>query len=76
MGRHANYPITHHAAERWVNHMLAAMVKHDALQSDEEALDALKLYFRYTSHYIVSAMVYMRDDQLSGGTGIDPGRVW
>eukprot|EP00816_Leptocylindrus_hargravesii_P012519 CAMPEP_0196814128 /NCGR_PEP_ID=MMETSP1362-20130617/41455_1 /TAXON_ID=163516 /ORGANISM="Leptocylindrus danicus, Strain CCMP1856" /LENGTH=52 /DNA_ID=CAMNT_0042190643 /DNA_START=99 /DNA_END=257 /DNA_ORIENTATION=- len=52
------------------------MAEHEALQSDPQALDALKLYFRYTAHYIVSAMVYMRDDQLSGGTSIDPGRVW
>jgi hemoglobin len=38
--------------------------------------EAMRLYFRYTAHYIVVSKEYMRDDQLSGGTGVDEGRVW
>jgi len=75
-GRHANYPIGNRAAERWVEHMKMAMKEHSILSKDEEARDKLSLYFRYTAHYIVAACVYMRDDQLSGGTQIDEGRVW
>jgi truncated hemoglobin YjbI len=41
-----------------------------------ETKEAMRLYFRYTAHYIVVAKEYMRDDQLSGGTGVDEGRVW
>jgi len=41
-----------------------------------ETKEALRLYFRYTAHYIVAASVYMRDDQLSGGTQIDKGSNW
>jgi len=41
-----------------------------------ETKEALRSYFRYTAHYIVAASVYMRDDQLSGGTQIDTGSNW
>ena len=121
-GRHANYPIGHRAAERWVMHMEHAMGDHpnlnpkfskqnsspdksnenrnlqnavkletasalkgeDEPKDDEarllmmidETKDAMMCYFRYTAHYIVVASEYMRDDQLSGGTRIDEGRVW
>jgi len=40
------------------------------------ARDYLKMYFRYTAFYIVAASEYMRDDQLSGGTQLDSGRIW
>ena len=48
------------------------MKENDILETKE----AMRLYFRYTAHYIVVAKEYMRDDQLSGGTGVDEGRVW
>lgn len=87
VGRHANYPIGHRAADRWVEHMEAAIEEHSKLRhnSDDdeetkqrikESKDAMKAYFRYTAHYIVAASEYMRDDQLSGGTQIDEGRIW
>jgi truncated hemoglobin YjbI len=41
-----------------------------------ETKEAMRAYFRYTAHYIVVSSEYMRDDQLSGGTRIDEGRVW
>ena len=75
-GRHANYPISKRAADRWSEHMRLAMEEHDILSNDDEARGALDKYFRYTAHYIVAACVYMRDDQLSGGTKIDEGRIW
>mmetsp|Transcript_8083 Transcript_8083/g.12219 ORF Transcript_8083/g.12219 Transcript_8083/m.12219 type:complete len:167 (-) Transcript_8083:83-583(-) len=75
-GRHANYPIGTKSANRWVEHMVLAIEDHDALKDDEEARKHLVNYFRYTAHYIVAAMEYMRPDQLSGGTQIDAGRVW
>lgn len=76
VGRHANYSIGHRAADRWVSHMEAAMDEHSTLKDDREVREKLAKYFRYTSHYIVVASTYMRSDQLSGGTQIDPGRIW
>jgi len=107
-GRHANYPIGHRAADRWVMHMENAMDEHPKLKAvpvptsnnskntsvdneaktitdDEggpseatiaETKEVMRAYFKYTAHYIVVASEYMRDDQLSGGTQIDEGRVW
>jgi truncated hemoglobin YjbI len=114
-GRHANYPIGHRAADRWVMHMEDAMAEHsklnftssskgcdnisisdrsegggdnvgtkDTTSTEEDDLErmmvetkeAMRAYFKYTAHYIVVASEYMRDDQLSGGTRIDEGRVW
>lgn len=76
VGRHANYKITTDAAERWLVHMNGAIDEHDELKQDEEAKEYLKKYFRYMAFYIVAAKEYMRDDQLSGGTQIDSGRIW
>ena len=84
-GRHANYPIGHRAADRWVMHMENAIDEHPNLQAsnnnnDDEQIaetkEAMRAYFKYTAHYIVVSSEYMRDDQLSGGTKIDEGRVW
>ncbi|VEU36872.1 unnamed protein product [Pseudo-nitzschia multistriata] len=101
-GRHANYPISHEAADLWVKHMEDAINEHKYLETTsnpckygqnqnnsvseqhynnnidmiEETKEAMRAYFRYTAHYIVVASEYMRDDQLSGGTKIDEGRVW
>lgn len=52
------------------------MEEHEALSKDDEARKLLDKYFTYTAHYIVEASAFMRPDQLSGGTSIDPGRVW
>ena len=76
VGRHANYQIQARAAERWVEHMNCAVDEHKALLGDCEAREYLKLYFRFTAYYIVVAKEYMREDQLSGGTQMDNGRVW
>ena len=112
MGRHANYSIGHAAADRWMEHMGAAMAEHSILKDDCEIQKKLYHYFRYTAHYIVVSSIYMRSDQvgttivgslvmgfktlwighcqtlffsstagvpleqLSGGTHMDPGRVW
>jgi len=76
VGRHANYSIGHRAADRWVEHMEDAMKEHSILKDDVEMREKLTKYFRYTAHYIVVASTYMRPDQLSGGTKIDPGRIW
>lgn len=76
VGRHANYKIGRTAAERWMHHMERAIDEHEPLTGDEEARDTLKMYFRYTAFYIVAASEYMRDDQLSGGTQLDSGRIW
>jgi len=65
VGRHANYNIGNHAADRWVEHMQAAMK--EVASIDEEARDVLYKYFRYTAHYIVAASEYMRPDQVSVG---------
>lgn len=62
VGRHANYNIGGMAADRWVEHMQAAMK--DVASMDEEARAALYKYFRYTAHYIVAASEYMRPDQV------------
>jgi len=97
-GRHANYPIGHKAANRWVQHMDCAIDEHSELKGKSyscegdsnpvdriishdvdmitETREAMRAYFRYTAHYIVVASEYMRDDQLSGGTQIDEGRIW
>lgn len=76
VGRHANYKIGNNAAKHWVDHMVKAMEEHDMLKQDEEARMLLKDYFSYTAHYIVAGMEFMRPDQLSGGTKIDPDRIW
>ncbi|KAL7455261.1 hypothetical protein ACHAWC_007470 [Mediolabrus comicus] len=76
VGRHANYKITTDAAERWLVHMKGAIDEHDELKKDEEAKEYLYIYFRFMAFYIVVASAYMKDDQLSGGTQIDSGRVW
>lgn len=57
-------------------HMERAIDEHEALREDEEARGYLKMYFRFTAFYIVAASEYMKDDQLSGGTQMDGGRVW
>jgi hypothetical protein len=44
--------------------MEAAVDEHPMLVKDQEASDALKLYFRYTAHYIVAARAFMRPDQV------------
>mmetsp|Transcript_7297 Transcript_7297/g.12103 ORF Transcript_7297/g.12103 Transcript_7297/m.12103 type:complete len:96 (-) Transcript_7297:90-377(-) len=75
-GRHANYNIGTQAAHRWLHHMAAAIEENEGLKSDDEAREKLIQYFTYTAHYLVAAMTYMRSDQLSGGTTVDPGRVW
>ena len=41
------------------------MHEHDVLRLDEEALEALEKYFRFTAHYIVVASEFMRPDQVS-----------
>ena len=64
VGRHANYSIGHGAADRWVEHMKAAMAEHDTLKDDPEARTALHKYFLYMAHYIVVASEYMRPDQV------------
>jgi truncated hemoglobin YjbI len=65
VGRHANYRIDQHgAADRWVQHMKAAMQEHDGLKDDPEARTALSKYFLYMAHYIVVASEYMRPDQV------------
>ena len=64
VGRHANYNIGTRAAQRWVEHMEAVLEEHPLLAQDKEASDALRLYFRYTAHYIVAASAFMRPDQV------------
>lgn len=64
VGRHANYNIGAAAADRWVDHMKAAIDGHATLGQDDDAVDALLKYFRYTAHYIVIASEYMRPDQV------------
>lgn len=64
VGRHANYPMSHRAADRWVFHMKAAIQKHSRLEDDPAAQKALFNYFQYTAHYIVAASDYMRNDQV------------
>ncbi len=64
VGRHANYSIGHRAADRWVDHMDAAMEEHSILKDDLETREKLSKYFRYTAHYIVVSSVYMRSDQV------------
>ena len=78
VGRHANYKIGPQAARRWMDHMELAIEDHPNLKGGEhdEAREYLKLYFRFTAFYIVAASEYMRDDQLSGGTQLDSGRIW
>ena len=56
--------------------MEAAVNEHSMMKDDLDVRAKLTKYFRYTSHYIVVASTFMRSDQLSGGTQIDPGRVW
>eukprot|EP00934_Nitzschia_sp_Nitz4_P006099 Nitzschia sp. Nitz4//scaffold10_size219509//26303//28553//NITZ4_001400-RA/size219509-processed-gene-0.114-mRNA-1//-1//CDS//3329532836//6089//frame0 len=76
VGRHSHYNIGHKAADHWVDHMEAAMSQHPILKDDDEVRVLLAKFFRYTAHYIVVSLGYMRDDQLSGGDKLDPGRVW
>ena len=76
VGRHANFIIGQAAAKRWLHHMDLAMKNHDGIQHDEEAREALRLYFRFMAHYIVVAKEFMRPDQLTGGTQIDKGSNW
>ena len=64
VGRHANYNIGPRAAERWVEHMEAAMKEHAVIKTDDQARKALSNYFRYTAHYIVAASHFMRSDQV------------
>jgi len=76
VGRHANYNIGTNAARRWVSHMEKALEDHEVLSTDDEARIKLFKYFTYTAHYIVAASIYMKPDQLSGGTCVDAGRIW
>ncbi|KAL3822670.1 hypothetical protein ACHAXA_009552 [Cyclostephanos tholiformis] len=79
VGRHANYKIGTDAAKRWMHHMEGALNEHDMLRGGGErelARSYLRDYFQYTAYYIVVASGYMKDDQLSGGTQLDSGRIW
>ena len=78
VGRHANYKIGVAAAKRWLEHMEGAIRDHENLGGEENDVARAYLvdYFRYPAYYIVVASEYMRDDQLSGGTQVDGGRVW
>ena len=78
VGRHANYAIGNSAAQRWMEHMEAAIEEHSNLMGEEQevAREYLRMYFRYTAYYIVVASEFMRDDQLSGGREVDTGRIW
>ena len=78
VGRHANYKIGTAAARRWMEHMEGAIRDHESLGGEENAVARAYLvdYVRYTAYYIVVASEYMRDDQLSGGTQVDGGRIW
>lgn len=64
VGRHANYKIGTNAANKWIEHMDCALDQHVKLSEDREAKNILKKYFRFTAHYIVAGMEYMRDDQV------------
>ena len=64
VGRHAPYPIGHRAADRWLEHMEAAVADHSILKDSREAREKISKYFRYTAHYIVVASEYMRPDQV------------
>lgn len=75
-GRHAAYAISHNAAKRWTELMIEALDEHDISKNDIVARNALEDYFTFTSHYIVVASTFMKSDQLSGGTQLDPGRIW
>jgi hypothetical protein len=44
--------------------MVAAMEEHPVLMKDDEARKALEKYWKYTAHYIVGSMQYMRSDQV------------
>jgi hypothetical protein len=44
--------------------MVAAMEEHPVLMKDDEARTALEKYWKYTAHYIVGSMQYMRSDQV------------
>lgn len=76
VGRHANFIMGHAAAKRWMHHMEAAINKHEGLEQDDEARDALKSYFRFMAHYIVVAKEFMRPDQLTGGNQMDKLSNW
>ena len=78
VGRHANYKIGTAAAKRWMHHMEGALDEHDMLKGEkcDLARSYLRDYFQYTAYYIVVASEYMKDDQLSGGTQLDSGRIW
>jgi hemoglobin len=70
VGRHAAFTtINHDAASRWMQHMTDAMKEHEVLSKDEEALNALEKYFRFTAHYIVVASEFMRPDQVRSTIG-------
>ena len=64
VGRHANYSIGQQAADRRLHHMLQAVDEHPLISMDAEVKQKLEKYFRYTAHYIVLAMDYMRSDQV------------
>ena len=64
VGRHANYGIGERAAGRWIEHMISAMDEHSEISKDTETREKLEKYFRFTAHYIVAAMEYMRPDQV------------
>lgn len=76
VGRHANYNLSTRAATQWIKYMDQAVNEHSKLKSDEQARTNLMNYMKYTAHYIVAAIEYMRPDQLSGGSQIDPEKIW
>mmetsp|Transcript_24012 Transcript_24012/g.66542 ORF Transcript_24012/g.66542 Transcript_24012/m.66542 type:complete len:201 (+) Transcript_24012:69-671(+) len=80
--QHMDDAINHHSRLKMISQPLNCDSNHADEVSDYDAdkivetKEAMRAYFRYTAHYIVAASDYMRDDQLSGGTQIDLGRVW
>lgn len=84
VGRHAAFPVTHEGARVWVEIMERSLREYKSEQEEnkgrgritKEYCDAMLDYFRFQSHYIVVSLSYMKEDQLSGGTQIDEGKLW
>lgn len=51
--------------------MTEAIEENEGLKMDEEAKEKITKYFTYTAHYLVSAMVYMRSDQVRKCSCVD-----
>ncbi|CAN6194639.1 unnamed protein product [Urochloa humidicola] len=54
IGRHRAFPVTHRAAERWLNHMQQALDTTESIDADSKT--KMMNFFRHTAYFLVAGL--------------------